>query len=813
VTAALYWWRATRAQTWRSTVLVIVICAVLGTVSLGALAGARRTESAYGRYLRASNASDVYVNIPAPGTSLIAQVSGLPGITSAAAWLGLNANPVVHGRVDDAFETDGMAGSLNGEFFRQDDMTLVAGRLPPLRSTNEIVLTPRLAQSLDVRVGDKLTYQYEDSQSFTSAVTGYSTYTVVGLVELPPALVDQFDQVQTAILPPGATAAALRHRNSVAFSWVDMRLTRGAAGAPALQTSLARLAASLHHPGLSFAIRRLSTVHQQVQEAIRPQAVALAIFGALAALALFVLAGQGLAQLLDRSATQLRILRAMGMTRAKTALATGLAGALAVVSGIVLAIGGALAVSPLAPVGPVRALDPARGFQFDTTVLLGGGLLLALLLVALGAGLAWRAARPFEHPNQFRSSVLARAALNAGLPTAMTLGASYALDPPPGRRRGPVRANLFGSVAAVTAVVTAVLFGASLSGVISHPVRYGWNWDALIQAQGGYGNFVGTNLTRLVDDQPGVTGWSTFGFAQLPIGGQSVPVLGLATHRGSVEPPTVTGHALGGTDQIEFGESTLHQLGLRVGDAVRVGSGPDARALRIVGTVTLPSLGVQLTDHVSLGRGAMVDESTLLAIGGVNAATLKEDVSVPELPSTLVIDVAPGTPVGPVVRRIVAADPGGVPGGDYQVHRVLGAAIANDAQMGSQPVTLAVVLAAAVVLSLAATVLASARQRRRDLAILRALSLTRRQIRAVIAWQTSTILLLAAVFGLPLGIAAGHWAWGSFAASIGVLPVTVVPWGPLLIGLLAVLVAGVALTATPAMLAARGSTTVDLRSE
>jgi hypothetical protein len=811
VAAALYWWRATRAQTWRSTVLVVVVCAILGTVALGALAGARRTESAYGRYLQAINASDVMVNIPAPGTSLIAKVSHLPGISSSAAWLGLNANPVVHGHVDYAFETDSMAGSLNGEFFRQDRMTLVAGRLPPLGSRDEIVLTPSLAHSLGVPLGGKLTYQFEDSASEAPLSTGYSTYTVVGFVQLPPALVDQFDQPQSAILPPGATAAALAHRNSVAFSWVGMRLVRGPAGTPALQASLAQLAASIG-PGLGFAIRRLSTVHQQVQEAIRPQAVALAVFGGLAALALVVLAGQALAQLLDRSTAQLRILRAMGMSRAATALSTGLAGAAAVAIGLVLAVGGAVAVSPLAPVGPVRAIDPASGVQFDATVLLGGGLVFLVLLVALGTGLAWRGARPLRQAGEFRTSIAGRAALAARLPIVATLGASYALDPPPGRRRGPVRANLLGSLAAVTAVVTAVLFGASLSGVVSNPVRYGWNWDTLIQAQGGYGNFIGTNMTKLVDEQRGVTGWSTFGFAQLPIDGQSVSVLGVTTHRGTVEPPTVTGHALAGAGQIEFGESTLHQLGLHVGDTVRVGSGPHAARLRVVGTVTLPSLGVELTDHVSLGRGAMMSEATLLSIEGVNAQTLKQDAAVPALPSTLVLD-ASATRIGPIVQRILAADPGGVPGGDYQVHRVLGAAIANDAQMGSQPLTLAVVLAAAVILSLAATVLASARQRRRELAVLRALGLTRRQVRAVIAWQTTTILMLAIAVGLPLGIAAGHWAWGSFAASIGVVPVTVIPWGALVAGLLAVLVAGVVVTAAPAILAARGSTTVDLRSE
>jgi hypothetical protein len=49
VTAAFYWWRASRRAAWRQTLIVILVCGTLGAVSLAALAGARRTESAYGR--------------------------------------------------------------------------------------------------------------------------------------------------------------------------------------------------------------------------------------------------------------------------------------------------------------------------------------------------------------------------------------------------------------------------------------------------------------------------------------------------------------------------------------------------------------------------------------------------------------------------------------------------------------------------------------------------------------------------------------------------------------------------------------------
>jgi predicted lysophospholipase L1 biosynthesis ABC-type transport system permease subunit len=138
----------------------------------------------------------------------------------------------------------------------------------------------------------------------------------------------------------------------------------------------------------------------------------------------------------------------------------------------------------------------------------------------------------------------------------------------------------------------------------------------------------------------------------------------------------------------------------------------------------------------------------------------------------------------------------------YQVHRVLGAAVLNDVQMGDQPLTLAVVVTAAVLVSLAATVLASARRRRRELAVLKALGLTRRQLREVIAWQTSTILVIAVAVGLPVGAAAGRWAWAGFAASIGVVPVTVVPVVTLVLGLVGLVAVGSALTALPGVVAA-----------
>jgi FtsX-like permease family len=820
--AALYYWRATRRRGWRRAVAVALMCGLLGTVALGALAGARRTDTAYGRYLASINSSDVYVNVPGPSLAVVHQIERLPGVLSGTAELGLAANPVIHGRVDDSFVTDALGGSLDGEYFRQDRAIVVAGKLPRPGATNEIVISPQLAGDLHTWVGGRLTYQFSRMNLQTQHVTvvGNSTFVVTAIADQPPVLVDQFDEVAGAILPPAATARYLN--GEFEFAWVGLRLRGGAAGIPALQRELAGPQDTLDREfgvpagTISFNIRSLDTVHEQVQQAIEPQAVALAIFGALAALALLVLAGQALAQLLDLSAADVPAMRAVGAPRGQAAMAVSLDGAAAVVVGMMLAVAGAVAVSPLAPVGPVRAFDPARGFEADPLVLAGGGGALTVILLAVLAALAWRSVRPATTAPASRTSPITRVALEAGLPVTAVAGIRAALERGAGRRPAPVLATLAGSAAAVLAVVMAVVFGASLNGLVTHPARYGWNWTLLMETQGGYGSWPVSQMDKLVNGQPGVTGWSTFGFTQVPIDGQNVPALGLTRHLGSVEPPTTSGHPVSGPLQIELGTVTLRALGKHVGDTVIAGTGRHRQRLTIVGTVTLPSMGLTLADHVSLGRGAMLDDSTLLAIEGLlnvpqGAAT--EAVSAPAFPSAVAIDLAPGTNAAPLVARIADAGPGDTPGGTYQQPRVLGAAIVNAAQMGSQPLALALALAAAALLSLAVALLASVRQRRPELALLKTLGLTRRQVRAVVAWQASVILLVAVLVGVPLGILAGRWVWSGFAASLGVVPVTVIPGFALLAGLAALFAAGNLLTSIPASVAARTKPASTLRTD
>jgi FtsX-like permease family len=814
---------------------------LLGAVALGALAGARRTASAYGRYLASINASDAMVNIPGlipgmPVTRPMTLISHLPGVAQSAVYIGMDAYPVIGGKVDDAFQTNDVTGTLSSssfgaDGFSQDKMTVLAGRLPSTGSTNQIVLTAGIAAKFGVGVGGTVAYLFSNGGNPSPGVPRVRpvmrTFRVAAIVAVPPVLTDQSDAVNATVLPPAATRQLIAYYQ---FAWVGVRLDRGSDGIPELQHHLASLAATVEQEipqpfraelggGLTFNISNSAIIHDQVQQAIRPQAFALAIFGGIAALAMLVLLGQGVARLISRADGDVSVMRGLGATRAQAALTVALPACSAVAASVILAVAGAIALSPLAPVGPVRQFDPDRGLQADAVVLGGGSAALIVLLLAMLTWMAAQAVRQRGDRPAGRAPDVARAAAAAGLPVSAVVGSRNALEPGSGRQATPVRASLIGSVAAVTAVTVAVVFGASLNGLIAHPAQYGWNWNVLIQAEGGYGNWDPGAMAKLIDGQPEVTGWSEFGFSSVPLGsgGTIVPVLGVQRYGGTVEPPTTSGHPINGSGQIELGTVTMGQLGVHVGQTILAGPGPHRKRLTVVGTVTLPSFGVARTDHVSLGRGAMMSEIELLTVLDVTPAEMNQAlVSSQAAPSAVAIDLAPGTTgsqQADLVNRITSANPDGTPGGTYQLTEFKAAAIEDASQMGGQPLALALGMAAAALLSLAATILADVLRRRRELALLKALGMTRRQVRAIVAWQTSITLGIAILAGIPLGIIAGRLAWRAFAGSLGVVPVTVVPVLLAVASAAALLIIGNALTAVPGAIAARTPPSIGLRAE
>jgi ABC-type lipoprotein release transport system permease subunit len=162
--------------------------------------------------------------------------------------------------------------------------------------------------------------------------------------------------------------------------------------------------------------------------------------------------------------------------------------------------------------------------------------------------------------------------------------------------------------------------------------------------------------------------------------------------------------------------------------------------------------------------------------------------------------------------KVFAADPNAT--GDSV--EVLGvqhpAEIVNYQSTGSTPVILAAGLAVGAVVALALTLIASVRRRRRDLALLKTLGFTSRQLSATIAWQASVIALVATIIGVPIGIAAGRQLWTLFARSIDAVPEPTVP-ASLIVVAIGTLILVNLVAAIPARIAARTPAALALRSE
>ena len=141
------------------------------------------------------------------------------------------------------------------------------------------------------------------------------------------------------------------------------------------------------------------------------------------------------------------------------------------------------------------------------------------------------------------------------------------------------------------------------------------------------------------------------------------------------------------------------------------------------------------------------------------------------------------------------------------------AEIENYRSIGATPLVLAAGLAFAAIMALGLTLVASVRRRRRDLALLKSLGFTQRQLTASVIWQATVMAVIGVVVGIPLGIALGRWLWVLFAREIYAVPAPTVPALPLvLVGLGALLLANV-VAALPGRYAARTPTALVLRAE
>ena len=726
-------------------------------------------------------------------------------------------------------------GSVDGLTSGQDRLAVIEGRRAEQNRAGEIMMTSTAAKLLNVHVGQLVPLGFYTQAQLGKP--GFGTPRVaprlmvrarlVGIVTLNnEVLQDDVDQAFgfTFLTPALVREAAAVSPDPITPTLYGLKLDHGDRGVARVERELVRLVP----PGFTYEFHATPSIVEQMELSLKPESVALGVFGIIAGLVCLVLGLQAISRQLGSADEDRAVLRALGAGPAVTA-ADGLIGVLAaVVLGSLLAGAVAIGLSPLGPIGPVRPVYPDPGIAVNWGVLGTGFAILVIGLGTAAAAVSYRRATHLAAGGErgaARHSRVSRGAETAALPVAGAVGVRFALEPGQGRTAVPVRSVLFAAVLAVVMVVATLTFATSLNTLVSHPPLYGWNWNYALYPT----NAVPPQALNLLRHDPHVAGWAGLDYTDAQIDGQAVPII-LGSPGAKVSPPILSGHDLDGKDQIVLGAATLSLLHKHVGDTVSLSyeTAKDApeyippTKLVIVGTATFPAVGYDsfVAEHTSMGTGALV--STGIQSPAMQRATQSPD---PNLngPELVVVRLRPGVSatagradmrrIARAANKVLAADPRGV-GNDVSVLGTLRPAqIVNYRTVGSTPVILAVGLAAGAIVALGLTLAASVRRRRRDLALLKTLGFTQRQLAAAVAWQATVIAAAGIILGIPLGIVLGRQLWILFARNINAVPDPAVPVLSVLLVAIGALVFANLDAALPGLDAAHTPAALALRAE
>jgi hypothetical protein len=828
---AMYRLRTGHRQRVAGYLSIALLIGLVGGVAMASIAGARRTESSFPTYVASTNPSTVGIitmyRDPELGlmngyvSSLATKVGKLPDVTRAVSSIIFDGNidlsSVIglHPEPSPGEAPPTILGSADGGFTSVDRVTVVAGRLPGPAELDAAVVNAQAAQQMGVHVGSVLRFPfYSDAQveSPLNSPPRWVRVVIVGEVVASRDVIESDDaRLNSALV---ILSPALTRELETRYATGTETFLQTVGGDRSAKRVLAEVYA-IDRVASHFPAEITTAFVPVAQQAITPEAVALGVFGGIAGLSALLIAGLMIGREVRTREDDLDALRAVGADR-RMLLGDDLVGLSgAILFGALLAVGIAVLLSPLAPLGPVRPVYPERGIALDWTVLGSGFLVLVgvLGLVALLAMLREIQRHAVGHRANSptgRELRWIRAATALGLPISVESGLRFATEAGRGRNAAPVRLAMLGSVLAVTVLVSSVTFGGSLTNLVSHPALYGWNWNyALLSSFAGAEDLPGPEVAVLLNKDHDIEAWAGVNFADAKLDGQRVQVM---TERpGSVvEPPLLSGHGLTASNDIDLGPATLSLLHKRIGDMVILSNGvSEPEHLLVVGTVTMPAV----SQNDGEGTGALV------ATGDFPSALLNlQDSTVPG-PSAILVrlrsDVAPAVglqslkDINTDVNRLAVSS--GVGGGVIGPLRPV--EIVNFRSMGTTPAVLAAGLSLGAIVALGLTLSASVRRRRRDLALLKTMGFSRRQLFASISWQATAAAAVGVVIGIPLGVVIGRQLWFVFARSIAVVPDAVAPLTTLLAIAVGAIVFANLVAVLPGRAAAKTSTAIVLRSE
>jgi FtsX-like permease family len=766
---------------WRGTLALMLVLGFVGSVVLAAAAGARRTATAPDR-LVAAVGGEGDAHIFDVGTADPDRIRALPQVERSVGTTFMLADSVPLSGVDVVVTDDPGFGGLVAE-----------GRLPDPADPLGAVVDQKAARRLGLAPGDELDIVLVTAEQLASLdpdtePVPSATLRVAAILREPDDIVggdpagDDAGGSDSMVYLPESFLERFGDLTDLVNTVYYFDLAGGAAAADEFVAAVRDLP-----DGGSVQFFERPGVTRATQRSVDAQALGLGLFAAALALAGFLTVGQSLSRQLRVDATDGEALRALGMTGGQRVAVASLRGAVVGAGAGVLAIAGAVAWSPLTPVGLARQAEPHPGVEVNVAVLAMGGAAIAAVLTARALLTGRRIVGRTGDRRSWAAvgSALAERAARAGAAPPLVTGLSLVR----GWRGSGVstRSTLAGVIVGVATLAGAATFLASLDRLVDDPARYGWTFDAV--AGQIYEDDPG-DLFEVLADDPAVDAFARAGGTAVGAEGHRIGAVGVEPGRGITPAPILDGRAPAGPREVVLGRRTLEALGKDVGDTVSLDGSGDPLPFTITGTAVVPEIN---QGGPGLGEGAVL---TLEGFG---------DLVPDEQATVALVRFAPGGEGSPAMEQLRFAGkllPPVLPDALYDVERVR-----------RLPVILASLLALVGMITLIHSLASLVRTHRRDLAVLKTLGFTRSQVAGTVAWQGSVFVAVALIVGVPIGIALGRWSWLLVTDQLGVVSEPRVPL-PAIVALVpaAVLVANLA-AAVPGWLAVRIRPAEALRAE
>jgi hypothetical protein len=785
--------RAELRRRWRTVVVLGLLVGVVAGAAMWGVAAARRTGSAYERLLAATNAEHLLVN-PIDGYADPDALVDQPQVTDSCLAF---AAPIAPMGPDGApnLSVEALTLSSDGRcFYDMSGFARIDGRLPDPDEPYEIFLSTSAAVGLGLGPGDTIPTFFAPFAEQEDAPMLLEDELVVTGVGVHGA--DAFRDVNDALVfPILMLTPAFREAHpwdpADTFMGALVQLERGADDIAAYNAS------TLEASGEGMLFEDRFENERKARQALEPYVLALLLFALGVAAAGGTMVLSALHRTLRNSRADDGLLSSLGVRRAHVAAVPAALAAITGLAGTLVAVIGSVAFSSVAPIGPAHSIDPDPGVDADMTVIaVGVGVTLVAVAVVFALATVSRPETALARRGM-RERLGALARVRLGLPVPAAAGVRMSTGEL-GHRRTGARTTLIGAIAGVIAVLVVELVGAGIVRLVDEPTRYGWSWDVLVNI-----DFEDPAATDEALEASGVVkDRTTVQMGQLDVGGISVAGVGVGESMGqAVLPPLLDGRYATADGEVVLGATTLRRLGADVGDEVPVRWGNTVRDLEVVGVATFPRLAEYPgAPHTGLGEGAMLTADQFTDITNVDYYV------------AWLTRLRPGADVDDLIAAF-----GDLPPDDRDFIFVESpqrpdAIFGYDDTAGLRHL-LAALLGGIAVVSVTLGIASSTRGAQRDLAVLRTIGLTRKQVRAAVHTHGAVVAGVALLVGVPLGIAAGRWAWRWFADRLGIADDPITP--ALTIGGLVILaLASAVVVSIPlASLASRQTPAKVLRSE